>query len=357
MGRKLLALVVPCLLSLCAQGRADFKYAQSSQVTGGMMAGMMKFMGHFNQKASQPMTATTYVKGPYLRTDNADGSFRIIDLNAKRMVEVNPTKKVYSVTSFEQLRQMAQRMGQAFGQGSHNQSQQNNTQLTLTPKIEVKPTGHTQTLLGLETQEVETKVSMEVQATNAENGTQTGSFDTHLDSWIAPSVGGYHEVSDFYKRMATEIGWTPSTFGMDPRLGNALVQVYKNSNIPQGLPMLQVMSLVAVGQTPSGSAQPQQASSQSETPTTSNAAAMKALGGIFGHFGHKNTQQDQDQQQTDQSSTAQNNQPASNALTEITLRVVSYSNDPIDASLFEIPAGYTEIASEIGRMASQNGKQ
>jgi hypothetical protein len=359
-GRKLLALVVPCLLLLCARGQADFKYAQSSQITGGMMAGMMKFMGHFNQKMSQPVATTTYVKGPYLRTDNADGTFRIIDLNGKRMIEVNPAKQTYSVATFEQLRQFVQQMQQRVSDAAHNQSQQNNANLTMSPKIVVTQTGRTQLILGQNTQEVKTNVALDMQVTNPQQGTQSGTFSTDLDSWIAPSIGGYKEVSDFYRKMATEIGWTPSSFGMDPRMGNAMMQMYRTGKIPQGLPMVQVISLITTGQLPSNGTQQQQqqqASSSSETPTTPNTATMKALGGIFGHFGHKKAQQDQDQQQTDQTSATSSNQPVANALMEITMRVVSYSSDPIDVSLFQIPAGYTEIASDMGRTLSGNGKQ
>jgi hypothetical protein len=356
MGRKLLVLVVPCLLSLCAQGRADFRYAQSSQITGGMMAGMMKFMGNLNQKVSQPMATTTYVKGRYLRSDNADGTYRIIDLDGKRMIQVNPAKETYSVATFEQLRESIQQMQQRVSDAAHNQSQQNNANFTMTPKIVVTPTGRTQVILGQNTQEIKTNVALDVQVTNQQQGTQSGTFSTDLDSWIAPSVGGYKEVSDFYKKMALEIGWTPSSFGMDPRMGNAMMQMYKNGKIPQGLPMLQVISLISAGQAPSSATEQQQqqrqaSSSQSQTPTTPGAAAAKALGGMFGHFGHKN-QQDQDQQQTDQSNAASSNQPASNALMEITMRVVSYSIDPIDASLFQIPAGYTELPSDAGLILS-----
>lgn len=346
MGRKLLISAVLCLLSFCGQGRADFKYSQTSQITGGAVAGVMKFMGHFSKQASQPSTTTTYIKGAYLRSDNADGSYRIIDLNRRRMIEVNPAKQAYQVTTFEQLREMAQKMQQAFSQGMHKESQQNNTQISLTPKIDVTPTGRTQTLLGQNAQEVKTKISMQIQATDAQKGTQSGSFDTDLDSWVAPSVSGYQEVTEFYRKMAVEIGWTPGSFGMDPRMSKAMVQLYKGGKIPRGLPMLQVMSLVTAGQAPSQGTQQQQQQTQasSSMPDTPNAAAMKALGGMFGHFGHKKKQkdQDQDQHQTDQSGAATSTHSSSNALMEITMRVVSYSADSLDGSLFQIPASYTQ---------------
>ncbi len=34
---------------------------------------------------------------------------------------------------------------------------------------------------------------------------------------------------------------------------------------------------------------------------------------------------------------------------EITSRVTSYSTDPVDSSLFEIPAGYTQVPSNLER--------
>ena len=345
MGRRLAVLVAACLLSLCVQGRADFKYVQSGQITGGMMAGMLRFMGHYNKQISQPSVTTTYVKGSYLRMDSADGSYRIIDINGRRVIQVNPAKQTYTVATFEQIRQMVQRMEQRANEQMREESKQKNANVTLTPKIEVRPTGRTQTLLGQNTQEVKAKVMMEVQETDAQHGTQSGNFVTDFDSWIATSVGGYREVTDFYKKLATEIAWTPTSFGMDPRMGRAMVQLYKGGKIPQGLPLLQVMSLIAADQTPPQGTQQQPSSASSSTPATSNEAAVKAIGSMLGRFG-RNKEQDQDQQPTDQNSSAASNQPASNALMEITTRVVSYSTDPLDSRLFQIPSGYTEQPSD-----------
>ncbi len=52
--------------------RADFKYTETSKITGGMLSGMMKVMGAFSKearKAGEPMQSTTYVKGNRLRRD------------------------------------------------------------------------------------------------------------------------------------------------------------------------------------------------------------------------------------------------------------------------------------------------
>jgi hypothetical protein len=349
MGRKLLTVVAVSLLAVCAQSRADFKYVQSSQVTGGMMAGMMKFMGHFNKNTNQAGQTTTYVKGSYLRNDQQDGSFQIIDLNGRRMIQVTPAKQTYSVTTFDELREAMQKMQQRMNQGMSKQASAKNAQMTITPKVEVTPTGQTQSLLGQNTQELKIKVGMELQASNAQNGTQSGTLSTDIDSWIAPSISGYQEVSSFYKRMAVEIGWTPSGFGTDPRLRSAMVEMYKEGKIPQGLPLLQVISMSGAGGPSQGAQQPPaQPSSASQSPATPSGQAMKALGGMFGRFGHKKNQEE-DQEQTNQQGAA-STQTASNSLIEITMRVLSYSSDPLDSSLFQVPAGYTQVPSNVNQM-------
>jgi hypothetical protein len=251
---------------------------------------------------------------------------------------VTPGRQTYTLATFEQIRQMVEKMEQRASQQLRAGSDQKNANVTLTPRIEVTPTGRTQTLLGQNTEEVKARVTMEVQATDAQDGTQNANFATDFDSWVAGSVTGYKEVTDFYKRLATEIGWTPSSFGMDARMGRAMVQLYKGGKVPQGLPLLQVMSLLTTAQTPPQGTQQQSSSPASSTPATPSEATVKALGSLFGH---QKKQEDNDQAPS-QNGTSSSSQAASNALMEITMRVVSYSGDSLDSSLFQIPAGYTQ---------------
>ena len=51
-----LALLVPAL-------HADFKFDQSSDITGGAMMGAMKMAGKFSKQAKMPMVTTTLFKG------------------------------------------------------------------------------------------------------------------------------------------------------------------------------------------------------------------------------------------------------------------------------------------------------
>jgi hypothetical protein len=348
MPRKVPMLVFAGCLLCCVPGRADFKYTQTAQMTGGAMVGMMKGLSIFSKsmrQAMKPMETTTYVKGNYLRRDNADGSYQIIDLGGKRFINVYPDKKSYGVMTFDQMRQMMATMQQRMSEAMKNRQNANpqDTNVKITPKITVTPTGKTQTILGQDTQEVDVKMDMEMQATNPQQGAQSATLSTEVDTWVAPSIIGYHEVSDFYRKMATEIGWTPNTtFGMDPRVKQSMVELTKSGKMPTGLPLLTTMN---IGQQASQPQQQQTSNSSGSSGslsdvTSPSAVAAKALGGMFGGFGRRKKKQQQEDQQS--GSAAQPSAPP-NALMSMTTRVESYSTDSLDASLFQIPAGFTQI--------------
>ncbi|MGH9356906.1 MAG: hypothetical protein ACRD10_12315, partial [Terriglobia bacterium] len=289
MGRKIHILAPAVLLLVSTMSCADFKYTQTSQITGGAMAGMVKAMSVFSKRLSEPTQTVTYVKAAFLRTDHADGSYQIIDLDGRRFIQVFPQKSSYSVMTFDQMRdamaKAEQRMHEQMQQPAHGQ----NANVTFTPKIDIKPTGRSQTLLGQNAQEVNIDIDMEMQATGPNQAPQKGSLSATLDSWIAPSVGGYGEVANFYKRMAAEIGWTPNSgLAGEPRMRQAMAALYQAGKIPSGLPLLQVISLTAPGGSPQGAAQPQAPDTSSPSSTeaaTPSGAAAKALGGMFGGFG------------------------------------------------------------------------
>ncbi|HEV2419794.1 MAG TPA: hypothetical protein VGX94_18505 [Terriglobia bacterium] len=355
MIRKLSLLSVVICLVVCATGRADFKYVQTTQITGGAMASMMKGLGVFSKSARQatkPMASTTYVKNNHLRTDNADGTYQIIDLDGRRFIQIDPNHQTYSVITFEQMRQameqMEQQLKQKQAEAKNSQNGDQNAQVTVTPKIEISATGKTQSILGQETQEMLVKMDLEMQSTDAQHGTQSGTLSTEMDEWLAPSIIGYHEVSDFYKKMATEIGWTPHTaFGMDPRMVKSMVELNKSGKIPVGLPMLSTVSMLGApqgDQTASQQQQPQQQDQQQSSSGLSSAmnpsgAAVKALGGMFARRRKKQ------QEQENQNASAPPATVPKNSLMSITSEVTSFSTDSLDDSLFQIPAGFNQVQS------------
>ncbi|MDE3180812.1 MAG: hypothetical protein KGM47_14285 [Acidobacteriota bacterium] len=356
MSKRMPLYFLAVCLGLSLPGYADFKYAETSQVTGGAMAGAMKAMGIFSKSARQatkPMEGTTYVKGDHLRRDSADGTYQIIDLGGQQIIQVDPAHQTYSVFTFQQMRDAVQKMEQNMNSGMRQaREKEKGNNVTMTPKIDINPTGRTQTILGQNAQEVQMKVEMLFQSTDSQQQAQSGSFTTDVDSWVAPSVAGYGEVNNFYKKMAQEINWSPNAaFGTNPNMMKSMAELYKSGKIPSGLPMLVTTSMTAAGQPGAQGAQQQQqpepqqqSSSTSSDITNPSAAAAKALGGMFGGFGRRHKKQKEENAEAPAAPA-----PPGSLLT-ITTRVSSYSTDPVDSSLFQVPAGYTRVQSDIERM-------
>jgi len=100
---------------LCGTCHADFKYSETSKVTGGAMMGAVKFVSVFSKNAKQamaPTTRTVAVKGNKLREEQTDGKIQIIDLDGKRFIEIDPQNKTFGIMTFDEMKQAMQRKQQ-----------------------------------------------------------------------------------------------------------------------------------------------------------------------------------------------------------------------------------------------------
>jgi hypothetical protein len=344
-----------CFLALlvCAgSGRADFKYTQSSKVTGGAMAGMMKMAGAFSKQAREPVVTTESLKGHKMRRDSSDGHSSIIDLDARQIIEIDNQKRTYSVMTFEQMRQRMEEMKAKAQERNGSNPQQANVKLT--PKLSVTDGPGTRTVAGVPTHEVKVDLEMLIEGADPNQPAQSGQVQTWMksDQYVTPSLPGSEQMLEFQQAMAKELDWAPGEmFGGNTQLSANMAELQKNSAAMKGFPMLQYISMGmgAPGQ-PNGAnpnagsgGQPQQPSSTSSGVSSPSQAAAKALGGMFGGFRHKK-QQDQDQSNSGGASPS-GPAPASEpgALMEMTVEVTSVSTDALDDSLFAPPAGYTQV--------------
>jgi hypothetical protein len=401
--RVLLAVLL--LLASTAPARADFKYTETSQVTGGALVGMVKFASVFangdakkqEQQALQPMTTTHYLKGNRLRTDRPDGTAQIIDLDGRRVIAIDLNKKTYAVATFDDIKaameQAQQRMQQQMQQNPQQRQQMQDTQIKITPTIHVTPGTGSRIILGQPTNETKVQMDLAMQATvtgpNApppgqpNSGTVTYSMD--MDTFVAPGVTGYQEFAQFYRRMAQEVNWMKlpaMNVQIDPRVAQGMSELQQNSDALKGFPLLSYVSMTmaatANGQAqPTGSqndAQNQQSSnpppskssnsSDSTIPDSPSAAVIKGLGGLFGKKKQDNTSAPSNQSAagSSQASTPPPNPNSNpNALMDITTQVNSFSDSSLDGSLFDIPAGYTQVQEDpsqvFGGGASQQQQQ
>lgn len=311
---------------------ADFQYTENSKVTGGAMAGMTKFLGVFSKdakQATQPTTSTISVKGNRMRREDNLGKAEIIDLDGRRFIHLDLKSKTYSVLTFEEMRAQLEEARKKAAEQQAKRGHGQNPQVTLTPKIEVTHGTGVKQLLHYTAKEVKTRVEMEMQSQDPK---QPGSASMWMtaDSWIAP-VKGYDELKRFYMRMAQELNWVPgAVLGANPQMSMASVELRKSTAKLTGLPLLQYTStgMGAVSGSNTGAGQQQQQNSASH----SSASPVAALGGLFG----KKKKDDDGQQQNAQAGT-----PGS--LMDLTTEVTSVSASALDASLFEIPAGFKQV--------------
>lgn len=356
------------LAPLSVPARADFKYTETSKITGGALKSAMKFAGVFSKQASQatkPIVTTHYIKGKRLRTDNSDGQTQIIDLEGRRIIDIDPVKHTYSEITFDQMKEAMQnaqqKMQQQMDQNAKAQDPKaKDVKANMDVKFKVTPGTSTRQVMGQTANETKVEMEMNVQAQDTSKTAQpndqvNGSILTTMDMWVAPSVPGYEELGQFYVQMAKEINWVPpSNIHVDPRASQSLDELQKNSANMRGFPLLQymVMSMVAkdaAGNTiqpsdpPPSSSSSSSSSNSDSTPTSMSGAMAKGLGGLFNKKKKQDDAADQNSQNPPPPST-----PGS--LMEMTIEVTSYSDSTLDANLFDIPAGFTRVTQNADQL-------
>lgn len=359
--RKVLTIVAMTVIA-AGTSRADFKYTQQSKVTGGALAGVTKTLGVFSKSAREataPQLSTTMVKGNRMRTEQAAGTVEIVDLEGKRFIHIDTAKKAYWIQTFDQFRQQMEQARekmkeeQAKSAAKHGDAQS----VTMVPKFDVQATGVTRAVLNVPAKEMKMRVDMLFKSTDpkteADLEKSNASFWMTGDSWYG-SIPGYDEVRRFQIKMAKELDWLPGTMGMsNSQMSQAADEFRKNAIQMDGMPLVMFTSFGMAangqagqsgGQQPAsqGSQQQTQSSSSDSTPTNPKEALSKSLGGLFGK---------KKQQQADSSANANAGAsgsvpppaPVPGSMMDVTTEVTAYSQDSLDASLFDVPSGFTEM--------------
>jgi hypothetical protein len=383
------SLSVGLLLAATVPARADFRYTETSQITGGSLIKLVKFASVFargdtkkqEKQMLDPIATTHYVRGKELRTDNADGTAQIIDLDGHRVIAIDLNKRTYAVATFEEIKatmEQAQQQIQAKMQENAQKNPQEAQQMKdahvkITPTIHVLPGGGNRVILGQPTNETKLQIDMAMQVTATgvdapppgQPNSATATYSMNTDSFVAPGVTGYLEFAKFYRQMAEEVDWMklPAMANIqiaDPRVMEGMSELQKNSDALKGFPMLSyvTMTIVAIG--PDGKplttdsqngAQNQQASnpppSQSSNsdggfPTSPSAVALKGLGSLFG----KKKDKDKDNSSNQAGAPPANPNADPNALMEMTTQVTTFSDSSLDSNLFDIPAGFTQTQED-----------
>jgi hypothetical protein len=360
------------IISLCLAGLlttsafADFRYQETTQITGGALIGMMKFAGAFSKdarRATDPIVSTVLFQGNRMAHINPETS-QIVDLDKETITTIDHQKKQYTVMTFEQMRQAMEqaqkkaeeeRAKQQSGNQASQQQDTNAQNVKLDFKVNVRNTDGSKNVAGLDTKEA--ILNMVLEGTNQDTG-EKGALAFTNDLWNAAEVPGYDEVRDFNKRFATKMGMVfsgglrSSFAAMQPGSAEGMAEMVKEMSKLKGVPVMQVMrmGITANGQPLAAASEaPLPPSNEIKMPSAKDVAKESATSAItsklggFGGFGGFGRKKKQEQAPQPSANDTQSKDVTQSVLLESTTQLTGFSSESIPASQFAVPAGYTLV--------------
>jgi hypothetical protein len=389
------ALALGLCLALPSTCFADFRYDETTKITGGSLVSMAKFAGAFSKSArsiTDPVNSTILVKGNRMAHINQE-STEIIDLDQETITNIDNVKKQYSVVTFAEMKAAMEEAVKKAQQQAAAAPAATPTNTAPPPemkfKVSVTNTGASKQVAGLPA--TESILRMSVDAKDQTSG-KTGGMAMTNDMWMAPEIPGYDQVRDFNRRLAEKMGsmmgssmrslMSPQMLSAQPGMASGMADMTKEMSKLKGVPVSQIMRM---GSTLDGTPLPAaseaplppspnmpgagdiagQAANNAATSATNTAAANaeNKVGGHMGSFGgvpsslgnlgfggfHKKKPQPADQPA--QPAAAQPGAAPQNAavLMESSTEMTNFSSGSVDASLFNVPAGYAKTLSEYQR--------
>jgi hypothetical protein len=347
---------------------ADFSYTETTRLTGGMIAQLSRSLGGLSKsirKITEPQTSNVYLKGDRMAHIGAtDG--QIWDLSKESITFIDYEKKTYSTMT---LAEMKAAMEKAM-QRAQNSREREKSNTELNVKMDVKQTGKTKPIAGMDAREVLMTLVME--AKDRKSG-QSGATEMMSSIWIVDSVPGYEELTKFYQKMAEKMAstWGLSPLGRqagmlagtDPKMLEWAQQMAKEAEKLKGVHVMQVMKYGS-GLDPAKASEVTDPSTMPEGPTKGEVAgkaaensAAAALGralpgglGRFGGLGRRGKEKEKEQAPPP----PQQNQPQGPAvLMEMVSESSNFSTSTVDASKFEVPAGFKQVEHPMQKMARE----
>ena len=282
---KLAIVGMPVLLLLAAPALTEVKTRDRTQVHfEGMLGHMFSMFG--GKAAKEGVESTTAVKGNRKATIN-DTTGKIIDLSEEKVYDLDMKKKMYTVTTFDDLRRkMREQADQAKQQAQkeepapqHQQAQKPQKEYQV--DFDVKETGQKKQLAGYDTHQTIVTVTVREKGKTLEEG---GGLVMTNDMWLGPKIPQMKESADFEVRYWKQLeGPQVPSAVMSPEQAAALVAMFpliakandrlaKDSDKLSGTP-LEVTSTVESVKSPDQMTQAQQ---QQQQPTGGGISGMLA---------------------------------------------------------------------------------
>ena len=352
--RRILIVIAVLVLGGAAVS-ADFSYTQTTRVTGGTLLNMTRFMPGAGQ-LKEPKTHTIAVKGGKMVTYDAD-SATIIDADAETMTQIDFKKKQYAVITFAEMKQAMQAMRAQLAQAQAQLAQTQQQAPPVNPlegmKVSVNETGQTKVISGLNTKQY--ILTMEMGGAPAGTPPTTPSNKTTMDSWLAPTLPGYEEVTAFGVKMASKMS-DLATPGMNPMamfredVAASVKTMATEMSKMSGIPVYQTMTMTGMQASgPSAGEAAKGAAVDAAGQAAAGAALGRTrLGGLAG-IGGLGRKKPEEPKPAEQAAPA----PLQPVVLMEQVTEISSLAATVDASKFAVPTGFKQVEHEMKKLAKQ----
>ena len=236
MFRKL-AVLTGILVLAGSPALADFTYQETSTITGGAMASMMRVVGVFSKQAREPIQSTVSVKGDRMLHRSATHA-SVIDLGSGRSPASTSQKKQYSVMTFDEMKQMLDQMAQKMKQNDKGE---------MNFKVSANSTGKTKQVAGFDAKEM--VMTMEMEGKDKEERTKRRHDGGHAICGSLPASRAIRKSAISTSAWRRRSNWTPggNMFMQNPQVSQGMAEVYKEAAKVDGVPVQQIITMGAAG--------------------------------------------------------------------------------------------------------------
>lgn len=359
-------------------GAADFTYVQKTEITGGSMKRFLDMAARFSKQAAAPQNSTHRFSGDRMSVQSATSN-TVYDLSKETITQIEMDKMQYSVITFAEMAEAMKKMSEKMAAGGKKDSG-----VEVNWKATVDITGKSKPVAGVDSKEAVMKVTMEGRDPNSP--ATTGMTEIETTMWMG-SMPGYEAARDFQRKMAEKMA---TTMNVNPmmlgQLGSGamkgLMEAGKKLAEMDGIAMETVMRMkgsmtgpgmpppqaggstetAAAPELPSAGDAARDAAANQVSNEASNAGARAtrgrfgglggqmggALGGRFGRRPKKEEPPKEEAKAQPAPAAAAPSDP--NLALESVTTVISFNNNPVDASVFSVPAGFKQIEHPMKKM-------
>ncbi len=331
---------------------ADFSYQEKTQVTGGALLKMMRFVPGAG-KIKEPLYTQVYLQQNRMARVS-DREIDIIDLNKELMLHIDLEKKTYSSITFEEYRRAVAAMAEKMARQMGNKNQQ----VIADMRFSVKEGGENKVIQGLPAKLM--KLHLEMDLKDQQSG-QAITTTIDADEWRTPKVAGYEQLQAFYVALAGKVGMGPESLRtMQLAMGQAgtaegMARMAKEASKLEGVPLVQVTRLMGLGAGIPDIDMPSGAQAGGAATESAAGSALSRLGrlGRLGGFGRRK----KPEEPPPAPKKAEEAKMGPSVLLEATTENSNFSTAAVDPGRFAVPAGFKEVEHEMKKVLREMQKK